>query len=152
MNRTGKHITKEEKARRIALAAEWLLQHPDGRYTDFLNHFREKWDLSDKMLSLYYKDGGKKASELFDDKILLEKKRAAISLMNQLRSAEKDLESTEDIKERNLLRKEILAIRQEVNKVLGLYTTNVDVTSGGDKLENFDITSIIGFSKDEAED
>lgn len=58
MNRTGKYTSKEEKERRIAQAAEWLLQNPDGRYTDFLNHFRDKWSLSDKMLSLYYKDGG----------------------------------------------------------------------------------------------
>ena len=138
MNKTGKHTSKEEKARRVGQAAEWLLQNPDGRYTDFLNYFREKWDLSDKMLSIYYKEGGEKASELFDDKILLEKKRASISLMNMLRKAEAEGDL-----------KLALSIRQEVNKVLGLYQTNIDVTSNGDKLEGFDISSIIGFKNDD---
>ena len=135
MNKTGKYTSPEEKARRVGQAAEWLLHNPDGRYTDFLTYFKAKWDLSDKMLSLYYKEGGEKATELFDDKILLEKKRASISLMNMLRKAEE----SGDIKL-------ALAIRQEVNKVLGLYQTNIDVTSGGGKLENFDLKSIIAFN------
>lgn len=141
MNKTGKHTSKEEKERRVAQAAEWLLQNPDARYTDFLNYFRDKWDLSDKMLSIYYKDGGEKASELYDDKILLEKKRASISLMNMLRKAEENGEW-----------KLALEIRKEVNKVLGLYQTNIDVTSGGDKLENFDLKSLVSFSKPGEED
>lgn len=137
MNKSGKYTSPEEKARRVGQGAEWLLQNPDGRYTDFLTVFRDKWDLSDKMLSIYYKEAGEKATELFDDKILLEKKRAAISLMNMLRKAQ----DSGDIKME-------LSIRQEVNKVLGLYQTNIDVTSNGDKLEGFDIGSIIGFNDD----
>ena len=143
-NHTGKYTSPEEKARRVAQAAEWLLQNPDGRYTEFVTYFKAKWDLSTKMVSIYYKEGGEKATELFDDKILLEKKRASISLMNMLRKAEE----SGDIKL-------ALAIRQEVNKVLGLYQTNIDVTSGGGKIENFDLKTIIGFNGDnntEAED
>ena len=148
-NKPGVHTTKEEKERRIGQAAEWLLHNPDMRYTDFQNHFQEKWGITERMVAHYYKDGGTKASELYDDKIILEKKRATISLMNQLRIAEKDLSKTEDLKERNIIRKEMLSIRQEVNKVLGLYQTNIDVTSGGDKLESFDLSQIVGFNQEE---
>lgn len=143
MNKTGKHISKEEKDRRIAIAAKWFLENPDGRYVDFQDHFQAKWDLSERMIAYYYKDGQKKANELFDDQILLEKKRASISLMNQYRKL--DAKEDKTIQEQKLL----LEIRKEVNKVLGLYTTNVDITSGGDKFEGFDISSIIGFSKDD---
>ena len=148
-NKPGVHTTKEEKDRRVGEGAKWLLQNSDMRYTDFQNHFQAKWNLTERMVAIYYKEAGEKANELYDDKIILEKKRATISLMNQLRIAEKDLNKTEDLKERNIIRKEMLSIRQEVNKVLGLYQTNIDVTSGGDKLESFDLSQIVGFNKEE---
>ena len=146
MNKTGKHITKEEKAIRISLAAKWLLKNPDARYTDFQEYFQDKWDLSERMVAYYYKDGGKKANELYDDQILLEKKRASISLMNNYRRLE--AKADKSIQEEKLL----LEYRREVNKVLGLYQQNIDITTNGDNLEGFDISSIVGFSNNEDND
>ena len=145
---------KEEVERRINQGVQYLLKYPNARYTDFVAVFKEEWKVEDRMVGHYHKRAKKKISETIDEDILAEKKRATISMMNQLRLAEKDLKLAETVRERSLIRKEILEIRKEINKVLGLYTSNVDITSGGEKVEGFDISKMITFSKpsDDTED
>ena len=134
MNKTGKYTSPEEKETRIIEAAKWLLENPDARFMDFQDYFMEKWSLSYKMTSIYRKDAHKKVNELYDEDLLAKKKTSAIGLQNALRKAEK----ADDWRL-------ALEIRKEINKVLGLYVSNVDITTGGDKLEGFSIKDIIGF-------
>lgn len=140
-NYTNKYTSPTEKEIRIGEAAKWLLDNPSARWTDFIDHFKAKWDLTQRMVAHYYKDAQKKVSELVDENILAEKSRAAIHLSNLMRKAEKDGDW-----------KLALEYRKEVNKVMGLYTTNIDVTSGGDKMSNFDLSKIIGFSQEEQDE
>ena len=140
-NYTNKYTSPTEKEIRIGEAAKWLLDNPSARWTDFIDHFKAKWDLTQRMVAHYYKDAQKKVSELVDENILAEKSGAAIHLSNMMRKAEKEGDM-----------KLALEYRKEVNKVMGLYTTNIDVTSGGEKMSNFDLSKIVGFSEEEDTD
>ena len=92
------------------------------------------------MVAIYYKDGRKKMNKLYDDDILSVKKRAVISLSNNARTLQKEFDKTKDIQTYRML----LATKQEINKVLGIYTAQVDLSKEAENIEGFSIKDLIG--------
>lgn len=119
MNTTGKKASKKLQKERILEGAEWMIANPDHRFIDFQRYFMDKWDLSYKMVSIYRNKCKSKADELVDEDLLHKKKMSALALSNKIRKLE--ARDDKDIAVEKLL----LAYRQEYNKIIGAYTTNI---------------------------
>ena len=141
MNTKGYGTRGASKELRIQEAAMWLMENPDAKAMDFINWSIEAYDIKKRMAFILRKEALNKVAELVDENLLAKKKTSAISLENMLRKAldKGDL-------------KLALALRQEINKVLGLYVQNHDITTGGEKIDNFSIANLIGFNKNGGDD
>ena len=141
MNTKGYGTRGASKEIRTQEAAMWLMDNPDAKTTEFVDWAVEVYDIKKRMAFHLRKDALNRVAELVDENLIAKKKTSAISLENMLRKAI----DKGDIKL-------ALQIRQEISKTLGLYVQNVDITSAGDKLDNFSIANLIGFNKDGGND
>lgn len=138
---SGVLCTPQQKELRLEEAVDWLRKNPDARYTDFLNYFKPKWDLLRNQVSIYRREALEKLAEDVSAKILAKKELAQLGLKNMLRKAQAEGDLAMELK-----------IRQEINKVSGVHTTNYDVTSDGDKIEGFNIKDLLSFNNDQNEE
>ena len=130
----GKYTSPQEVAKMVEEGALWMYQNPEMRFTDFIDHFKEKWNLQTRMVAHHRKAALAKMNEIIDDNILAKKKMASVSLLNRLRKLNDPKLELEYLK--------------ELNKVGGLYVNQVDVTSNGEKVD-FDLKSLVSFDKPE---
>ena len=144
----GVKCTPEEKIKRTEEMALWMYNNPDYKLGGLVKVFAEKWNLSRNQIIIYRRDTVKKMEEIMGDvlkdkalEIMYNRRMAVSSLQNQLERAK----SEEGIAGRKLE----LAIRMEIDKILGLHSVGIDLTSAGDRIEAFDIKSLVTFSKEE---
>lgn len=104
----GKKCTKEEKDRRVEEASIWLVENPDASWTDFMNVYTVKWDLTRDVCNKYRKLALSKVGQTSSEDIDTAKRLAQASLQRMLKMAmdEKDVRLA-------------FQIRQEINKVTG---------------------------------
>ena len=107
--------TKSEKEHRIDQGAQWLLEHPDGKWTEFVKWAEQQWNVQKDMANKYYKYSTERLGKV-DGNVEAARRLAEVSLKNMLRKAIADGED-----------KLALTIRQEINKITGLYTQKIQV-------------------------
>ena len=113
--------TAAEKEERIEQAAEWLLKNPDSKWTDFVEHFKAKWNIQRDMANRYMKMANERLGNVKTN-VEAARKIAELSLQNLLRIAIEDKDA-----------KLALQIRMELNKISGLYTTKVQIEDSTEK-------------------
>ena len=122
-----------ERELRLVQCAEFLYEHPNCTWTQFINHFMKEFDILKNTANIYWNDAQKKLAEIATEELSSDRKRAVVRLLRLL-------EKEETIKGK-------LEIAKEINKIQGLHSTKVDVTTDGDKIEPIDIKSLVSFSK-----
>ena len=110
-----KKATNAEKEARIEQGAEWLLKNPDAKWTEFMDIFKAEWNVQKDMCNNYYKMAHERLGNV-ETNVEAARKIAELSLKNLLRQANAD----KDVKL-------ALSIRQEINKISGLYTQKIQV-------------------------
>ena len=136
LNNSGySKCTKEEKEVRIEEAAEWLLQNPDSKWTDFVEWAKAKWNIQRDMANRYMKMANERLGNV-ETNVEAARKIAELSLKNLLRLAIQDEDA-----------KLALQIRMEINKISGLYTTRVQIEDSTEK-PIFNTTPIVTDKKD----
>ena len=130
--------TKEEKEKRVDQASQWLLENPDSRWTDFIKWAGQQWNLQKDMANKYYRYATEELGHV-DGNVEAARKLAEVSLKNMLRKAVEDGEH-----------KLALSIRQELNKISGLYTQKIQVEDISEQ-PIFSTTPIKASQEDEIE-
>lgn len=134
-NRSHKRCTEEVKDKRAEEGAIWLIENPDSQWKDFISWACAKWDIKTDMANNYRKASTIKVDGIYSDDLESAKKIADSSLRKMLKKAIDDDDT-----------KLALAIRQELNKINGLYTKKIEVTDVSEK-PIFNITPIKTDSK-----
>lgn len=137
----GASLTEVEKELRLQKCAEYLYENPNCRYTDFVQHFMKEFDVLRNMATIYWKQGQEKLGSMVHEELSADRKRAVVRLLKILKVAE----STDD-------HKLYLEVSKEINKIQGLHSTKVDVTSGGEKIERTPLSELVSFTKKEDDD
>ena len=135
---SGVKASQEERALRVADAAKWLYQHPTGSWTEFIDHFTTLWGIQTNTVNIYRKEAFEKLNELIDDNLMADRKLGVVVLQRMYNRAASNGEH-----------KLALEVLKELNKVQGLYVNRTDITTDGEKLEGFDISTLVSFSKTE---
>ena len=114
--------SKEEKAARIEEGATWLLENPDSKWTDFIKWAEKKWNIQRFMAGKYHKWSSEVVGNVYSENIEAARKKADASLKSMLRKA---IEADDT--------KLALSIRQEINKINGLYTQKIQIDDTTEK-------------------
>ena len=134
----GVKCTPAEKELRLKECAVYLYENPNVRYTQFINHFTEKFDILENTANMYWKQAQEKLGSIIETELSADRKRAVVRLLKMLKKAESAGEA-----------KLALEIAKEINKIQGLHTTKIDATTQGDKIETVDLRSLVTFSNTE---
>ena len=110
-----KKATKAEKEQRIEDSMQWVLQNPDAKWTDFVIYACNEWDIQKDQANKYLKYANEKLGNI-ETNVEAARRVAELSLKNLLR----DAQAEGDVKL-------ALQIRQEINKISGLYTQRIQV-------------------------
>ena len=113
--------TKEEKEGRIEQGAEWLLANPDSRWIEFIRYAEAVWGVQTSMAKKYLKWCKESLGKLEAPDVEAERRRGEASLKQMLSLA---IEAKDA--------KLALQIRQEINKIQGLYTQKIEVTDNSE--------------------
>ena len=120
-NRPNNKSTKAEIERRIELSGVFLLEYPDVGPTVYCNWAKEEFGVNRDMALKYRKRAKDRLGKVDADSIESAKKIASASLGQMLQKAN----DKGDVKL-------ALSIRQELNKINGLYTQKIEVAAKGD--------------------
>ena len=130
--------TAAEKEARIEQAAEWLLKHPDSKWTEFVEWAKAQWTIQQDMANKYLKYANERLGNV-ETNVEAARKRAELSLKNLLVDAQADGDT-----------KLALQIRMEINKISGLYTQKIQVEDVSE-LPIFQTTPIKASEEDKIE-
>lgn len=108
--------TKAEVEKRVELVAQWILEHPDARWRDYQAWAQPKFDVQRPQADEYRKRAMAKLDKITPDGLEASKRVAVSSLKIMLDKAMDDGDH-----------KLAFSIRQELNKIQGLYTQKIEV-------------------------
>ena len=117
-NNKYSRCTAEEKEARIEKAAIWLYENPDLTYSDFVIWADAAWNVQRNQANLYRKEAMKRMGEVIHENQEAAARQAEASLKKMLKKAVEAEDLTLALK-----------IRQEINKISGLYTQKIDVNA-----------------------
>ena len=120
-NKPNNKSTKAEIERRIELSAIYLVENPDSGYKDYCDWAKAQFGVEKDMANKYRQRAATKVGALHSDDLESAKRIATASLNKMLRKAN----DAGDVKL-------ALSIRQEMNKINGLYTQKIEVNSKED--------------------
>ena len=115
--------TKAVKEERIDQGAQWMLENPDAKWTDFIKWAEAQWNIQKSSANIYYRESTERLGKV-DGNVEAARKLAELSLKNMLRAA-----MSGDKPDHKLA----LSIRQEINKIAGLYTQKIQVEDVSEK-------------------
>ena len=137
----GVKCTPAQKEARLEQCVDWLYRNPDGRWSEFVAHFKAEFDILKNTANIYWKEAQEKLGSDVAEELSADRKRAVVRLIIQLKAAQKAGDT-----------KLQLEISKEINKIQGLHSTKVDVTSDGEKVEPIDLKSLISFNAPKEDD
>ena len=116
LNNGTQRCSQAVKAERIEEGGRWILDHPNHRWIDFMNFAEAAWNVQHHQAKKYLKMCNEHIGNIEIEGLEAKRKKAENSLARMFLNA---LEKNDT--------KLALQIKQELNKISGLYTQKIEV-------------------------